>query len=244
MSLILASDARLPLYQRLRNDLAERISRNEWRVGQSIPPEGQLAQDWGVAIGTVRKAVDLLAADGVLERLQGRGTFVRSPRFDASMFRFFRFQTVDGARSVPVSRILLRRVEQASPGIVRALQLQDGAEVIYLSRLRLIQGAPVLYEDIWLPKQKFLPLIHLGVGSFGDLLYPLYETCCSAVVARARETLTVETSDAAIATHLQLSPGTPLIKIERLAMDVAHNPLEWRCSRGPADKFRYHAEIS
>ncbi|MBV1700826.1 MAG: GntR family transcriptional regulator [Hyphomicrobiales bacterium] len=241
---MLASDARLPLYQRLRNDLAERISRKEWRVGQSIPPEGQLAQDWGVAIGTVRKAVDLLAADGVLERLQGRGTFVRSPRFDASMFRFFRFQTIEGARTVPVSHILERRVEPASSAIAAALQLREGAQVIYLSRLRLIQGVPVLCEDIWLPKQKFLPLIHLDVASFGDLLYPLYETHCGAVVARARETLTVETSDAAVAAHLQLQPGAPLIRIERLAMDIAQNPLEWRTSRGPADKFRYHAEIS
>ena len=86
-------DDRLPRYQRLRDDLAARIVSNEWRPGDPIPSEAELGAHYGVAIGTVRKAIDQLVADAVLERQQGRGTFVRRARFNSSLFRFFRFQS-------------------------------------------------------------------------------------------------------------------------------------------------------
>ena len=102
-------DDRLPRYQRLRDDLAARINRNEWRPGEPIPSEAELGAHYGVAIGTVRKAIDQLVADAVLERQQGRGTFVRRARFNSSLFRFFRFQSESGERRVPQSRIIRRK---------------------------------------------------------------------------------------------------------------------------------------
>lgn len=59
-------DDRLPRYQRLRDDLAARINRQEWRPGESIPSEAELSATYGVAVGTVRKAIDQLVADGVV----------------------------------------------------------------------------------------------------------------------------------------------------------------------------------
>ncbi len=80
-------------------------------------------------------------------------------------------------------------------------------------------------------------------GEFGNLLYPLYEERCEQVVVSAEETLTVEIADPMKARLLQLKPHAPLIVIERLACDLTRQPLEWRRSRGAADKFRYHVEI-
>lgn len=236
-------DDRLPLYQRLRDNFAAAIAQGQWRAEEAIPSEAELAQTHGVAIGTVRKAVDQLVAEGVLDRQQGRGTFVKRARFNASMFRFFRFQSEAGERRIPESRILRRETLPASAAVASALRIPVGDSVIHMSRLRLIDGVPLLAEDIWLPMARFEPLLSLAPDKFGDLLYPLYEELCEQVVVTAEETLTVETADPLKARLLQLQPHAPLIVIERLAFDLARQPLEWRRSRGAADRFRYHVEI-
>ena len=168
-------DLRLPLYQRLRDEIAHQIARNVWRSGEPIPTEAELAASHGVAVGTVRKAIDLLVADGLVERQQGRGTFVRRPRFDRSLFRFFRHLGPDGLQAVPEGRILGRETRPA-PGAVRdALGLGARAEAIRLRRVRLLDGRPILSEEIWLPADRFAALLDTSLEEIGDLLYPAYE---------------------------------------------------------------------
>ena len=236
-------DQRLPRYQRLRDDIAIRINRRELRPGDLIPSEAELAAQHGVAIGTVRKAIDQLVADGVLERQQGRGTFVRRARFNSSLFRFFRFQSESGERRIPQSRILRRKVVAAPSAVASALRIRPGEPVIGLSRLRLIDGEPLLAEEIWLQKSRFEAVLALQPCDFGDLLYPLYEERCGQIVVSADENLSVEQATAMQARLLRLEEGAPLIVIERLAFDLERHPIEWRRSRGPATRFRYHVEI-
>ncbi|WP_050629210.1 GntR family transcriptional regulator [Bradyrhizobium viridifuturi] len=238
-----ALDDRLPRYQRLRDDLAARINRNEWRPGDLIPSEAELGAHYGVAIGTVRKAIDQLVSDGVLERQQGRGTFVRRARFNSSLFRFFRFQSESGERRVPQSRILRRKAMPAPTAVASALRISVGEPVISLSRLRLIDDVPLLAEEIWLERSRFEAILSLETAEFGDLLYPLYEDRCGQVVVSADEILTVEIATEMQSRLLRLEANAPLIVIERLAFDLERRPIEWRRSRGPADRFRYHAEI-
>ena len=236
-------DPRLPLYHRLRDDLAARISGQSWRPGDLIPSEAELAAAHGLSIGTVRKAVDCLVADGLLERQQGRGTYVRRARFNSSLFRFFRFQAESGERRIPQARILHRKIVPAPSAVASPLRLRAGEPVINISRLRLIDGEPLLAEEIWLEKARFQTLIDLDPAAFGDLLYPLYEERCGQMVAGADEILTVEAANRMQARLLGREPGAPLIVIERIAFDPERRPIEWRRSRGPADRFRYHAEI-
>jgi GntR family transcriptional regulator len=115
--------------------------------------------------------------------------------------------------------------------------------VISLSRLRLIDDVPLLAEEIWLQQSRFAPILEIDTAEFGDLLYPLYEERCGEVVVSAEEILTVESANEMQARLLRLEAHAPLIVIERLALDLERRPIEWRRSRGPADRFRYHAEI-
>jgi GntR family transcriptional regulator len=236
-------DVRLPLYQRLRDELSERIASQQWRPGEAIPTEAELVKQFSASIGTVRKAIDMLVAEGTLERFQGRGTFVRRARFDSSLFRFFRFQKDSGERQVPEGRILRREVVEAPSAVASALRIPPSVEVIHLSRLRVLDGTPLLAESIWLPRDKFENLLEIDTSEFGDLLYPLYEERCGQVIASAEEDLTAEAVDDVHARLLQLPRGAPVIVVERLALGYDRQPLEWRRSRGPADKFRYHVEI-
>src|SRR5689334_14704024 len=110
-------DERLPLYQRLRDDLLHRIADGEWSPGDAIPTEAELTQAYEMATGTVRKAIDMLVAEGVLTRIQGKGTFVRRPDFNTSLFRFFRFKTKSGELVQPTAKIV-NRVVRAPPAEV------------------------------------------------------------------------------------------------------------------------------
>ncbi|MBK4735104.1 GntR family transcriptional regulator [Noviherbaspirillum pedocola] len=236
-------DDRLPLYQRLHDEISERIAAQQWRPGEAIPTEAELVKQFSASVGTVRKAIDMLVAEGVLERFQGRGTFVRRARFDSSLFRFFRLQKESGERQVPEGRILLRETLVAPSAVASALRLPAHAEVIHLSRLRMLDGKPLLAESIWLPRERFAALLDIDASEFGDLLYPLYEERCGQVVASAEEDLTAEAVDDVHARLLQIPKGAPVIVVERTALGYDRQPLEWRRSRGPADRFRYHVEI-
>jgi len=239
----LSSDVRLPLYQRLRDHLAEQIANNRWRPGEAIPTEAALSAEYQLSTGTVRKAVDALVSEGILERQQGRGTFIRRPQFQSSLFRFFRFQTAAGERRVPESRILSIEPVAAPSAVAQALGLPLDAPVIRIVRVRLLDVQPVLAEEIWLSRNRFQPLLEIDLSSKGPLLYPIYEEVCGQVVASAEETLTAESVNDVHARLLQVPVNSPVVVIERLARDYAGTPLEWRRSRGHAEHFRYRVDI-
>jgi GntR family transcriptional regulator len=238
-----SSDVRLPLYQRLRDQLAEQIANNRWRPGEAIPTEAALSSEYCLSTGTVRKAIDMLVADNILERQQGRGTFIRRPQFQSSLFRFFRFQTAAGERQVPESRILSMEPMAAPAAVAQMLGLPPGSPVIRMVRLRLLDAQPVLAEEIWLSRIQFHALLEIDMDQQGPLLYPIYEEFCGQVVAYAEETLTADAVDDVNARLLQIPVNSPVVVIERLARNYAGQPLEWRRSRGHASHFRYSVEI-
>ncbi|WP_061128283.1 GntR family transcriptional regulator [Caballeronia catudaia] len=243
VSLPAQADLRLPRYQLIRDDIVRRIAEGQWAPGQAIPTESDLCTAYEVSIGTLRKAIDLLVAEGVLTRTQGKGTFVRRPRFDSSLFRFFRFKSADGDPVQPTGKILDRKVLKPSEAIRAALQMKASETSIRLSRVRLIDSEPVLREEIWLPRHRFGALVTLPLDEFGDLMYPLYERACRQIVASAKETLTVEEATSEDAAALRVNVGSPIIVVQRVALDFAGTPIEWRTTRGAATGFQYQVDI-
>lgn len=179
----------------------------------------------------------------MLERFQGKGTFVRRPDFQPSFFRFFRFVGASGNARVPVSRILKREVAAVPAAVAEVFKLEVGAPAVRFSRLRLMDERPLVLEDIWLPRDQFSALLAIDPRGFGDLLYPLYEQYCGAMIASAQETLSAESVSAKNARLLELEAGDFVIVIERVALSADRPPLEWRQSRGPTSELRCHVEI-
>ncbi|MFB4369110.1 MULTISPECIES: GntR family transcriptional regulator [unclassified Pseudomonas] len=239
----LGYDERLPLYQRLREEMLAKIAAGEWSPGAPIPTEAELTRLYGVAIGTVRKAVDTLVNEGLLLRSQGRGTFVRRPNFDASLARFFRQVNASGGQEIPSSRILAKTLQKPAKEIARALELKSGEQVVRMERLRMVEDRPLFHEEIWLPASRFGALMDIDSATFGDLLYPFYEKQCGQCIASARETLTVGCADANMASTLAIGEGEPIVVIERTALGYDRRPLEYRLSRAAAANFRYQIDI-
>lgn len=240
---ILSSDSRLPLYQRFRDHLIEQIANNHWRAGAAIPPEAVLSTQYQLSTGTVRKAIEALVGEGILERQQGRGTFVRRPKFQSSLFRCFRFQGPGGECQLPQSRILSVKPVKAPLSVSEVLGLAADAPVICIVRVHVLDTGPVLAEEIWLPRERFQALLDVDLTRQGLLLYPTYEEVCGQVVASAEEALTAESIDDVWARWLQVPVGSPVMVIERLTRDYAGQPLELRRGRGHAEHFRYRVDI-
>ena len=121
-------------YAALAAALRERVIGGEWPPGSALPAETRLAAEHGVALGTLRRALELLAEHGLIERRHGKGTFVRSGLAGAPMLRFFRFGAGDG--EVPHSRIVSRQSVVAAPEVARRLGIARGEPVLKLHRLR------------------------------------------------------------------------------------------------------------
>lgn len=240
----LDTDTRLPLYQRLRDDMLAKIAAGEWSPGTPIPTEAELTRYYDVAVGTLRKAVDTLVQDGLMERSQGRGTFIRRPSFEGSLFRFFRQVDAQGERRVPESRVLARECVTPPEAVGAALNLDATQRVIRLDRLRQLDGKSISQEEIWLPASRFEALLDVDPADFGNLLYPFYESHCGQLIGSATETLTIGKASTATAQALEINKGAAIVQIERLALGYDATPLEYRRSRGDAETFRYQVDIS
>ena len=144
-----------PLYQQVYDFLVKQIAAGEWGPGEPLPSEQALAGRLSVSQGTVRKALDALAADSLIDRRQGKGTYVAEHTQERALFRFFRMARPGGARAIPTSAgEALRRRAARAPDLVK-LALEPGAEVYELNRVRLIDGEPAVLEKIVLSATLF-----------------------------------------------------------------------------------------
>ncbi|TQF76777.1 GntR family transcriptional regulator [Elioraea sp. Yellowstone] len=235
-------DPRLPLHARLRDDLARRLAAGEWPPDTALPSETALAAAYGVAVNTLRRALEQLAREGLLERRQGRGTFVRRPALRGSMLRFFRqAEREGGGEIVPESRILHRAVAALPAWAAAGLGVAPGLRGLRLDRVRHWGGAPLLVEEIWLRLPDFARLARRPPEAFGALLYPLYESECARVVARVEDEITVGRADAELAGRLAIAAGEPVVEVGRVAFTADGVAIEARRAWGRADRFRYRA---
>ncbi|SFC37687.1 GntR family transcriptional regulator [Tropicimonas isoalkanivorans] len=236
----LEEDSRLPAYLRLRDRIAERIAAGEWTAEDALPSENILSREEGLSVGTVRKALQQLVAEGLLERRQGAGTFLRKPAFEPTLFRFFALQGADRTKTIPVSRLVARSVQNAPEEAAEVLGTTD---CIRIDRVRLLQDQPILSEEIWLPRERFEGIETVPEVEIGPLLYPFYLERFGAFVAHAEDEVSFASPPKAVAKRLGLAAGEFVAVIERTAFGLDGRPIEWRRSMGPARSFRYRSRI-
>jgi GntR family transcriptional regulator len=234
-----ASPAFRPLYLQIRDVLVERLDAAEWRPGDAIPSEIELAARFDVSQGTVRKAIDALAADNLLVRRQGKGTFVATHTEEKhSLFRFLRIRRNDGLDEYPASRLVDVRRTRASAEAARALALKTGDPVIVLRRLLEYEGEPAVLDEIVVSAALFKGLTRARVAAYRGSMYGLFETQFGVRIVRAREKLRAVAADATTAPLLRVEPGHPLLAVERVTYTYADRAVEWR--RGLCVTRRHH----
>ncbi|MCU0560650.1 MAG: GntR family transcriptional regulator [Desulfobacterales bacterium] len=232
----------VPLYHQLKEVLKSRIGAGEWKTGQMIPSENELAAAFDISAGTVKKALFELVRDGVVVRRQGKGTFVARPSFKRSFFRFFRHGAGQNSEDViPVSRVLFSGTAAPPVRVREALNLSADSRCLLITRIRSLGGTPLMYEHIHLPRKIFKGFEKIDISQ--ELLYPIYDSRYNTPIVWAEEFLEPRLAAGEVAGHLGLAKGAPLIYIERIAYTFGDLPVEFRRSYGRGDRFRYHIEL-
>jgi GntR family transcriptional regulator len=218
-----------PLYLQVKGLLIASLEAGEWRPGEAIASETELAARFGVSQGTARKAIDALAADNLVVRRQGKGTFVATHTEEkASMFRFLRIRRSDGRDEYPASRIIDVKRGTATPDIGRLLDIRAGTAVIVLRRVLEFAGEPVVLDEIVLPASLFRGLTKARLDAYRGSVYGFFETQFGVRILRAQEKLGAIGADAQTAAILGVRPGEPLLVVERVTYTYGNRPVEWR----------------
>jgi GntR family transcriptional regulator len=230
-----------PLYAQVKALIMQRLIAGQWRPGEMLPSEFQLADKFGVSQGTVRKALDELAAENVVVRRQGRGTFVAEHDDHRALFHFFHLVGPDGERRLPESRLISVRKGLAGRLEVGRLGIGRGTPVIRIRRVRELDGRPAIAETVAVPQTLFPDLA--DIRELPNTLYDLYERRYSITIARAVERLAAIAADERDAKLLGIAPGTPLLEIDRTAHALDGAAVEWRVSRCLTATLHYRVEL-
>jgi GntR family transcriptional regulator len=231
-----------PLYRQVYDIIVRRVAQGQWRPGESLPSEQALAAELGVSQGTMRKVLDALTAEKLLERRQGKGTFIAEHTQERALFRFFRMARPGGERVTPAPGPSTARLRAARAAEQARLELARGDKVIEIVRTRLIDGRPAIRETIVAPAALFP-----GLERRPDLpntLYSLYQTDYGINIVSAREELSAIAATPEDEATLQAPAGSPLLLIDRLAISLQDLKVEWRISRVRTEDLVYAVTLN
>jgi GntR family transcriptional regulator len=230
------------LHAQIRERLREMVAQGLFDANDRLPAESELARALGVSRMTIRQAITPLVAEGLLNRVHGRGTYVAHPKLEASLARLLSFSEEMAVRGQSVTTsLLLAREEKPEEEVASALGLQPEDRVVHLERLRLVDGEPTSLQNHYLPL-RVVPTLLVDVS--GDF-YSLYEYLESHQVrlARAWQRLSAGIATARVVRFLDARRGSAVLIQQRVAMTPDNSPVEFSRVVYRADRYACYVEL-
>jgi GntR family transcriptional regulator len=231
----------IPLHHQVFRDLKSALDAHEWRPGDRMPTERELAERYGCSLITVRHALSELVREGRIERTRGRGTFVLQPRIDRDIAGAMSFSEEMQRRGLdPATRVVTAHIEPAGEAIAGSLGIAADAPVVYLERVRLGNGEPLLLEQARLPAERFPGLLAFDFErrSLYDILSERYATR----IMRAREAVEPVALRRREAELLDLPTRSLALQIDGVAFAADGSAVEAARSFVRGDRTRYYLE--
>lgn len=232
-----------PLYRQIKELLIQRVLRGDWRPGELLPSEFKLAAEFKVSQGTVRKALDEMAADKLVIRMQGKGTYVAGRGTRHTPLHFFRLTLDDGQWEPHNTRIVSLESTTATPQEAADLGLPAGGQVVRLKRVRMFEQWPMIYEAIALAASRFPDFEQVYRHEPRANLYALLEQNYGVLVVKAEEKLRAIAAGEEEARVMGLDPGMPLMLIERVSYGIDNAPVECRQMRCDTRRQYYASSL-
>jgi len=233
-----------PLYRQIKDLMVKSLEAAEWGPGDAIPSEAELALRFNVSQGTVRKAIDEMAAENMLVRRQGKGTFVATHTDPRSFFRFLRLVPDSGEIPRTQSHPIECWRAKAGGDVARMLQLEVGAPVMVVRRVLSFDVKPVVADEIYLPADLFGDLNLEVLQSHEGSLYSLFEERYGVRMIRAEERIRAVSADRMSSELLGVDEGSPLLSVERVAYTYGNKPVEWRRGLYSTREHHYLNELA
>lgn len=232
-----------PLYQQIKHLITQSLQSGEWKPGELIPSEIELANRFKVSQGTVRKAIDELAAENLVVRRQGKGTFVATHHEPRAQFRFLRLVPDTGEPHHAESKFLEVKRLRAPAEVARLLDMKSGDSVIFIKRVQSFDGDPTIVEELWLPGLIFKGLTAERLVEYKGPMYGLFESEFGTRMIRATEKLRAVCADGETAGLLKVAVNTPLLNVERVSYTYGDRPVEVRRGLYLTDRHHYRNEL-
>ena len=230
-----------PLYLQVKQQLIEKMIAGDWPPGALLPSETQLGAQMGVSQGTVRKALDALAAENIVVRHQGRGTFVAEHDHKRTLFQFFKIVDEDGEKRFPETVFSRLNLVTASAVERKAFGLGPNSKVWHLYRHRALKGKVTLTERISLAAERFPKLdAHVPLP---NNVYQLYERSYGTTISRAVEKLRAVRAGKEDAEALGCAEGDPILQIDREAHSLNDTLAELRRTNCLTESFHYLSDL-
>ncbi|HET6872893.1 MAG TPA: GntR family transcriptional regulator [Sporolactobacillaceae bacterium] len=232
----------IPLYHQLKEILKEKIESRDWVPGEKIPSENELIVQYDISRNTVKKALDDLVQDGLLNRIQGKGTFVSKPKFEQSLTGFYSFSKVMKAQGLnPKDIILSVKKKAAKLSVARQLQISEGDNVIELKRLRCANDEPIILETSYIPCDLVGDLSKENLEETS--LYDYMEQELGIYVTSAKEIFEPVLIRDYESFYLEVEEGFPALLLDRIAYNLEKRPVEFCRSIVRGDRCRFYTEL-
>lgn len=230
----------VPRYFLVQSSVLNRIEKGEWGPGDMIPTEKELANAFGVSIGTVKTALLNLVNTGLLFRVQGKGTFVSGSMIGRDKIRLYHFvsdfENDDTPLKVQFQNIKCIKGFQPAG---RYLKIKPDIELFQIDRVFTLKTKPVVFSVSFLPCNLFRNIDKFPRELFeGKPLYQLFEDVYKLPTVRYKEMFTVTCATKGISASLEVSEGSPLLQVEMLALTFKNRPLEYRISYCQTDSVK------
>lgn len=222
------------LFEQVSRALADLIQRGEWKPGEMLPNEVDLAVRFGVSQGTVRRALKMLVDQGVLIRHQGRGTFVAEFRTNESLVyeRFIRLEPDvpdEAERSPTHSELVFFGLEEPPQAAREALRWPQGMPLLHAVRLLKTINGLVTYDELWLHPQDFQKLTAENLMNHEErMLYAFYQRVCGVTITRCEGSAKAVLMPEDLCTRFNLKQPLPVIEVRRVAFTLGDRPVEYR----------------
>lgn len=227
-----AKSSALPKFIQLSEMLIREIVAGHLVDGARLPPERDMADELGVAVGTLRKALADVEAKGLLDRVQGSGNYVRHRPAVNSVYAFFRLELLKGG-GLPTAKVLSVDRLAKPDGFAR---LGGHAEGHRIRRLRSLDGVLVALEEIWLDAA---PRDRIAVSDLSDSLYHFYRHELGLVIASVEDRIGVGVVPDWAPAAFHLSPGATVGAIERVSWTATKEPAEFSRTWYDAGRANY-----
>ena len=230
-----------PLYKQVEEHVTQLIVEQRWKPGEMLPNEFQLASELNVSQGTVRKALNSLTDDKILNRRQGIGTFVSEHTGHHSLYRFFPLIADGRTPELPKAELLSVETQIATEQVAQALELEPKAKVIVLSRRRILNEEFCIAETVYLPHKYFAILEK--EPQVPHTLYHFYQTQFNLTVRKTSDSIKAVLATKKDAQMLNIAQGEPLLEVTRVTHSLDNKVIEFRLSRCRSDKYHYLVEL-
>jgi len=229
----------VPLYHQLKQLLAQYLEGGAFKPGSPLPTEAELVTSYQVSRITVRRAMHELARDGHIYRVPGKGTFIREPKIDRGLTSLTSFtEDMQGRGLMLTSKLLDFRQEPASVSVAEKLELEAGAPVWFIHRLRLTDQRPIALNLSYVRLPPHVSITASELKERGSL-WSLLESKGVALV-EGYKTLEAIPAEPEHADLLQSPVGAPLLLVEGVVYTHGHAPVECYRVINRGDRYKYH----